>query len=287
MKNLSLLIFFKMLLICGHSQEVDAVADKTAILIGEQLKLELRAEFKKGQAVKWMEVDSMAGFEILNSSEIDTQLTELSTILTQKIILTSWDSGEWKIPSFILNRSRTKPITITVSFTEMDPNKPYNEIKAIIPVQRPGTYNWWWYFIFGAILAGLFFLFFPSSKKNIVKKDPEPVDAYKDAIYKLDNLKVNDALDHKKFHTELIHIFRQYLHRKKNIHSFSKTTGDLVIQIKSLQLPQKEYTQLSQALQISDMVKFAKYQPLPEENQQAIITIRENIDIIENLNHAV
>ena len=60
-----------------------------------------------------------------------------------------------------------------------------------------------------------------------------------------------------------------------------------MIQIKSLQLPQKEYTQLSQALQISDMVKFAKYQPLPEENQQAIITIRENIDIIENLNHAV
>ena len=33
MKNLSLLIFFKMLLICGHSQEVDAVADKNSILI--------------------------------------------------------------------------------------------------------------------------------------------------------------------------------------------------------------------------------------------------------------
>lgn len=287
MKNLSLLILFVMLTFRVCAQDVSATADKKSILIGEQIQLDLKAEFRKAQSLQWFGIDSIPRFEILNSSKIDTQLNGDNTILAQTLILTSWDSGSWKIPAFRLGRSQTEPITIEVAFSEMDPNKPYNEIKDIIPVQRPVTSKWWWYVIFGAVLIGLFFLFFPASKTKIAKEEPEPLNAYEDAITRLDKLALNDPLDHKGFHTALVQIFRQYLYRKKNIQSFSKTTDDLAIQIMSLELPAENYTKLVQTLQLSDMVKFAKYLPQPEENETALKIIRENIDSIEKVSHAV
>ena len=89
--------------------------------------------------------------------------------------------------------------------------------------------------------------------------------------------------DVKKYYTILINIFRDYLQKRKNVQSFSKTTEDIAQQIKKLNLPDNQYNVLVQTLQESDMVKFAKYQPLPEENKMAWETIKNSIVTIENI----
>lgn len=287
MKNLLLFLLFIMGAFYAWSQEVSAVADKDSILIGEQIKLELKASFKKDQPPAWFEYDSFPRFEILSSSVVDTQESGSGMVLSQSLVLTSWDSGSWKIPSFYLGRKSTDPISIEVSFTEMDPNKEYNDVKDILPVARPRESKWYWYLIMAVALIGLFLLFFPASKKNEEKKIVIPENAYRDAIQKLERLEENREADHKLFYTELVHIFREYLHRKKNIQSFSKTTDDLSVQVKSLHLSQGQYDELVHCLQQTDMVKFAKYQPLPGEKEQAMKTIRQSIDTIENLPNAV
>ena len=78
---------------------------------------------------------------------------------------------------------------------------------------------------------------------------------------------------------------RNYLQQRKNIHSFSKTTEDLSRQLSELQLNGSD--QLVQVLQRSDMVKFARYQPMFTENEQAIEVIKKNIISIEKTTHAV
>jgi hypothetical protein len=133
-----------------------------------------------------------------------------------------------------------------------------------------------------AVLIALFLLFFPPKEKKEVDAKPAVVeDPYKAALDRLE--KINPAGEPKYFYTELVDIFRNYLEKRKRIQSFSKTTDDLSMQMRQLQLPPEQYMQLVQTLRLSDMVKFAKYQPQPEENEEAIDVIKKNIIAIENL----
>ena len=108
--------------------------------------------------------------------------------------------------------------------------------------------------------------------------------AYKTALRKLEQLKTADIKDNKQLYTELIQIFREYLEKRKNIRSFSKTTDDLSLQISELSLPRDQFSELVQMLRLSDLVKFAQFQPAREENRQSIQVAEENIMLIEKLN---
>jgi hypothetical protein len=77
-------------------------------------------------------------------------------------------------------------------------------------------------------------------------------------------------------------VFREYLHRRKNIYSFSKTTEDLSPQIEKLDLDKGQYQDLVQTLMISDFVKYAKYQASEDERRNSLESIRESIVAIEN-----
>jgi len=128
----------------------------------------------------------------------------------------------------------------------------------------------------------LFLLFFPpKEEKSIVTTPVLTEDAYKAALRRLE--KINSTDEAKYLYTELVDIFRDYLHNRKNIQSFSKTTDDLSVQMRQLQLHNEQYNQLVQTLRMSDMVKFAKYQPQTKENEEAISVIEKNIITIENL----
>jgi hypothetical protein len=260
---------------------IAATVDKQKILIGEQLQLYLKAVFPKPGAATWFVVDSFPHFEILKKSKIDSQQTSEGLFLQQAITLTSWDSGRWTIPSFTLGSFKTNPILVAIGYTPMDPNQPYNDIKDIIEVQKPFASNWYWYLVGIAVLIALFLLFFPPKEEKTVAASLPPEDLYKAALSRLEKLKAVDEPKH--LFTELVDIFRNYLEKRKNIQSLSKTTDDLSVQIKQLQIPNEQYHQLVQTLRMSDLVKFAKYQPQTKDSEEAIEVIKKNIITIENL----
>jgi hypothetical protein len=268
----------------GFSQGLTATADKQAILIGEQFSLKLQGFFQKGQAAPWFGIDTIPHFEILERSKIDTQQNADNILLSQTLTVTSWDSGRWQIPALMAGRSKTNPITITVSFTSpFDPNQPYHDVKDILDVKAPNDSKWYWYLIGIIVLIALFMLFFPPTKKKETTEFVSDEGAYKTAIKKLGKLEERREPEPGIFYTELVHIFREYLHRRKNIQSFSKTTDDLSVQVKQLNLSTGKYTELVQTLRLSDMVKFARFQPSATENEQALQTIKESIIAIEGL----
>jgi BatD DUF11 like domain len=280
-------LFILLMTVAGASLSqnipVSATVDKQKILIGEQIQLYLKAVVKNGRGSNWFVVDSFPHFEILQRSKIDSQQTSEGLFLQQTITLTSWDSGRWAIPPFGFANLKTKPLVIDVTYSPMDPNQPYHDIKDIIEVQKPISSNWYWYLVGIAVLIALFLLFFPPKEEKTIAPLPVPVeDPYKTAIARLE--KLNTGEESKYFFTELINIFRDYLEKRKNIQSFSKTTDDLSIQMRQLQLPHDQYIQLVQALQLSDMVKFAKFQPTAKDKEESIQVITKNIMAIENLN---
>ncbi|HYK55063.1 MAG TPA: hypothetical protein VEV15_01185 [Flavisolibacter sp.] len=266
----------------SQRSSVSATVNKEKILIGEQVQLYLKAVLPKGGLLPWFVVDTFPHFEILQQSKIDSQLTSEGLFLQQTITLTSWDSGRWFIPAFSFANTKTKPVMVTVGYTQMAPDQPYNDIKDIIEVEKPFASNWYWYLIGIAVLVALFLLFFPPKQEKSIAATPVPAeDAYKAALKRLGKLNAGD--DPKYLYTELVDVFRDYLQKRKNIQSFSKTTDDLSVQIKELQLPVEQYHQLVQVLRLSDMVKFAKYQPQLRENEEAMSVIEKNIITIENL----
>ena len=76
----------------------------------------------------------------------------------------------------------------------------------------------------------------------------------------------------------------KFLRAQRETPWFSKTTEDLSIQIKKLNLDTDQYQQLVQALVLSDFVKYAKYQSTEEERRNSVESIKESIVAIENSN---
>ncbi|MFN2456922.1 MAG: hypothetical protein ABR502_01865 [Chitinophagaceae bacterium] len=271
----------------AFSQPVSIVAatDKRQILIGEQFQLTLQASFPRSTFVQWFSIDTIPHFEVLKRNKIDSGLAGNILTIKQTIILTSWDSGKWQLPPFFLKRSnKTKPIAISVSYSPFDPKQDYHDIKDILEVTRQKQTQWHWYVIGACLLLLLFILLFPSRKKKVTSTVVYDANIYKTSLEKLEKLKENIArTDNKSFYTELIHIYRDYLHKRKNIQSFSKTSDDLGIQIKQLNLSEHLFSPLLQTLRLSDLVKFAQYQTEIPENEKSIETIKQNIIAIENL----
>jgi hypothetical protein len=268
----------------GFSQRtaVSATVSDQNILIGEPFQLTLEASAPVSQKMQWFEIKELPHFEILKRSKIDSQVNGNKKTLVQTFTMTSWDSGRWQLPYFSLPRSnRTKPIAIEVSFSPFDPKQPYHDVKDILEVDRPGQVKWYWYLVGLALLVALFLLLFPGKKKK--KEEVLSEGAYKKALTRLAALKKKDPQDAKVFYTELVDIFREYLHRRKNIQSFSKTTEDLGKQVGQLHIPGSDYQQLLEVLQLSDFVKFARYKPSLSENQVSYDVIKKSIVSIENI----
>lgn len=269
----------------GQKVTVSASSDKNQIVIGEQIRLTLEAVVPRAEVIDWPRIDSIPHFEVLDAAKLDSQLSGEELILKQTLTLTSWDSGRWQIPSFAITRaSRTKPIVVDVGYSPFDRNQPYHDIKDIINVDRPGESYWYWYLIGAVLLIVFFLLLFPPKKKQPQVATFVPDEGiYKQSLNRLDKLRGAADGDPKPFHTELVDIFREYLFKRKGIQSFSKTTDDLGVQLGQLQLPKTVYQSLLQTLRLSDLVKFARFQPTVEENRTAVDIIKQSITTIEDL----
>ena len=283
MKGFIFLLLISFFSFSVSAQRVTATADKQKILIGEQFHIKLQANFNSGEPLEFFDLDSIPRFEILDRSQIDTSKFKDGVALIQNLTVTSWDSGKIQIAPFVLGGYRTKPLIIDVAYSPhpFDTTQAYHDIHDILEIKKPGETTWYWYLIGLLILILLFLLFFPKGKPGPKGEFVSDEGAYKKALKKLDALNKKGEVDSKVFYTELIQIFREYLHKRKNIYSFSKTTDDLSIQIEKLNLNRDQYHELLQTLRLSDLVKYAKYQPAQEENQNSVNDIREGIIAIE------
>ena len=287
--NKFFLIILLFLLFCNgiHAQNpppVIASTDKSKVLLGEQFDLVLGARFTKETDLVFFPVDSLPHFEIVQKSKIDTERTDENIVLTQRIKLISFDSGHWQIPALSLpgTQLKTKPITIDVVFSSpFDPKQDYHDVKDILSVKKPVDSNWYWYLIGAVLLLLLFILLFPRKKKP--KETLLDANAYRIAITELQKLKKEELAekDVKAFYVRLVDVFRKYLQAGKGLQSFSKTTDDLSLLILNVNLTSDRYNELVQTLRLSDAVKYAKFIPSTEENNQALETIRRSIEAIE------
>ena len=261
---------------------VKATIDKNKILIGEPIQLTLEAVVPGRESSRFFIIDSLAHFELLEHSKIDSVRKNTGMVLKQTFRITSFDSGHWVIPSFALNRRiKTDTLAVDVVFSPFDPGQDYHDIKDIIEINTPAPKTQWWYAAGGALLL-LLLLIWWLRKNKATRAVPaeQTVNPYEEAMRQLETLKTAKPAP-KQFYSELANIFRLYIFRKKGIRTLQKTTDDLVSQLGSLNLEKEQLEQLFQSLGLSDSVKFAKYIPTTEDNRFVFDTLRDSIMNIE------
>lgn len=283
-KTISILLFL-CAAISSHAQDkttVRASVDRNSILIGEPVRLTIEANFPITRPIHFINIDSLPHFEFLEKPSIDTTTSAVNTTLKQVFKITSFDSGHWVIPSFVLERNiATDTIPIDVGYSRFDPKQDYHDIKDIIEVNPVEKKNWFWFIISGIVLFVLIVIWLLSMrKKKTIAPVQQVINPYEEAMNQLEQLK-KDSLLPKQYYSELVDIFRLYIFRKKEILSLQKTTDDLILQLKNINLNKEPFAQLSQALRLSDFVKFAKYIPSSEDDTGSFNAIKNSIMTIE------
>ena len=259
---------------------------KNKILLGEPFELVIESSIPAGSIVRPLKIDTIPHFEFLSPPVSDT-IREAKGIQIKSVFsLTSFDSGHWVIPSYSISSGiRTDTIPIDVMFTPgFDSTQPYHDIKDVIAVETAEEgYPWWYYLAGGLLLLVLAVLILRKKKKKPVVKEVQERDAYSVAIEELQRLKKNRSSS-VEFYSKMTDVFRIYVLKRKGIQSLQKTTHDLVVKLQNLRPEKEKFDALAQALRMSDFVKFAKYQPTADDDEQSWLAIKNGIDELEKLN---
>lgn len=282
-----------------QAQTVKTFIDKQDILIGEQLNYKVVASFAPGVFnVHWLNVpDSMPHFELVDRSKIDTSSENGNTVLQQTLTLTSFDSGRWNTPAFVVNFDPVKDdATVNIATDSFMVNVGYapadssNQLRDIKPILDVTIKDYLWYYIGGGVLLAAVLGFFLWRYFKNRKKKPAPVfkgklPPYEEAMQELEKLKamqLQQPEEIKLFHTKLPEIFKWYISRKQQLNIMNKTTGDVLVYLTENKLPGETLSEAATALRISDAVKFAKYLPANEESSDALKKITAVITLIHS-----
>jgi hypothetical protein len=272
---------------------VKASIDSTHILVGDQLKLILEIDKPKDLNVRFPQLpDTFRNkIEVVNRSKIDTvKLDDNSRVkLTQKISITAFDSGKYLIPPFYfrmkdgtqLDSAATRELMFQVHGMKIDTTKGPVDIK--IPYNAPVSLKEVIPYILGIILIGalLFFIFYyiKWKKKNVplfVKPEKPAEPAHVIALRELDRIKSQKLWQQEKikqFYSEVADTIRVYIGNRFDIQAMEQTSAETIGTFRNNKelAPEGTVDQLQHILSLADLVKFAKYSPLVDDNNQTLM----------------
>ena len=177
-----------------------------------------------------------------------------------------------------------------MSFSKYDPGKDYHDIKDIVDIQNPyAKYIPW--AVAGITLLSLIVAVYFIQKKQFTKavaeeKAVSKLSPYDEAIKSLAELKKQQLAKNgqvKLYYTRLNDILRQFMLRKLQVASMVKTNDELVLQLRQLNISNEQFSQLAQALRMSDFVKFAKYLPDEKNNEENFSIIQSSVELLNSI----
>lgn len=277
----------------AQSLKATARLDSANILIGDQIKLFLEIDYPEDFEVEFPVVpDTLQDLiEVLDRSGIDT--IDLENESYQKQIqaytITSFDSGSYRIaPKWFriikngkIDSIPTNGVTLHVHTMAIDTTRGLTDIK--MPYDAPLTLKEVTPYILGVILIGaIIFLILYSikrKKKNqplfkLPVKPKEP--AHVIALRELDRIKSEKIWQKEKtkqYYSEVTDVLRNYIEERFEIPAMEQTTDEILGSFKYRKdlLNDKTFQNLSQILNLADLVKFAKYKTLPDDDNLTLV----------------
>lgn len=296
LKNIAIVLsLFVLQVQLAQAQQIQAraVLDSTNILIGDQVNLRLELSHPNNLDIEFPAIgDSLsASVEVIAQSPLDTfELDEENQIrIIQNLTITSFDSGQQVVPPFyfrlkydnLYDSIETLPASFFVHSMPLDTTKGPVDIKK--PYGAPVTLKEVTPYILGVILIGalIFFLFYYIQRrrknKPLFVKPPKPKEpAHIIALRELDRIKDEKLwqTEHlKDYYSMVSDTLRTYIEDRFNIQAMEYTTEETIQAFERQKelLSGKSLEELKSILSLSDLVKFAKYTPLPDDHNLTLM----------------
>lgn len=278
---------------------VNVAIDQDSIIIGDQIGLTLEVDHNIDYYICFpIHQDTLTkSVEIVEIFPIDTVKVDAEWLIEKQLyIITSFDSGTYVIPPFTITIDKgsrmdtlhTVPLKLYVNTMPVDMEQPIKDIKNIYGF--PITFKDLLPYILITLGAGLLAYIIVYVAKRIKRKEPilrilekpkipPEIIAYRE----LDNLKKEKLWQQgkvKEYYSRLTEIIRIYIEGRYLIMAMEQTSDEILLQFRQLELENSiEYDMLNELLNLADMVKFAKGQPLPDENNKHLNNAYKFVEI--------
>lgn len=260
-----------------------------SIAIGDHFKLEVTVDKDVMQGIAFPDFeDGMFNevVEILGEGGVDTVAMDGRNVtLKKEYLLTTFEDGHLGMghfPMLYLDKNVTDTIFsqdslfIKVATFEIDTaTMQIYDIKAPVGVPRH-PYEYLGYIagvILLALLVWLIVRYIAMRKRRgagVVRKPSEPPHIV--AIRALENIhhqKLWHKGRYKLYYTSITDVLREYIEERYGVQAMEMTSEEIVSALDGMEVPQKNYKALTELLSTADLVKFAKYEPDAEFNEEA------------------
>ena len=283
----------------AYAQEglLKAELDKDSILIGDHVVLTLTfAQDNSHQVGLPVFKDAIfPGIELVEERPFDTIKEAGKQVMMKKsFVVTSFDSATYSFPiPYILQRGAvvdtlfTNPVELYVNTIPVD-TATYHMFDIKAQVEYPRTFKEvlpLLLIILAALLLigfGIYMYIRWKKQKPLFSKPKKVEPPYVVAVRELQRLKDEKAWRQdrpKQYYTKLTDIFRVYVESSFSIHAMEKTSQEILDQLEGSELERKyPLAKLVELFSLSDLAKFAKYIPAPDENERAYLTVAEFVE---------
>jgi hypothetical protein len=227
--------------------------------------------------------------EVLRKSPPDTvSSNDRQFTLRQVLTITSFDSGYHAIPPLRFVYSirgdttgyftETSPVFLSVTTVETDEKADIKPIKP--PLRAPVTLReiliWAGIALLLAALGFLIYNFLVRKKAAppVVRTRLKPTipadEAALEALEMLRHKKLWQSGRVKEYYSEMTEIVREYIELRYPIRALEMTTQEIAAALRKDNVNPEALEKISRTLTLADLVKFAKEQPLPMENDLSL-----------------
>ena len=276
--------------VSAQSVTVDAKIDSLEILIGEQTRMRLQVSMDAKQHAHFpLFTDTIVkGVEILETAKPDSQLLNSGKrlIITQEYTVTSFDSALYYIPPMEVmvdnmpyqsNSLALKVYSVPVDTTQVDQFFGPKDIQKV-----PFVWSDWIGLIVCAILLvpmGILLVYLAKRLKDnkpiIRKVKVEPkLPAHQTAMNEIERIKAEKIWQkgqQKEYYTELTDVIRNYIMERFHFNAMEMTSSEIIEHLLETD-EKKDIDELKELFVTADLVKFAKHDPMMNENDANLVS---------------
>ena len=288
-------ILFLILMVAGvqvmEAQSVEASIDQIEMLVGEQAHVTLKAVAKENAKVEFPQCKPTEyvtpGVEVLacqpqDDKESDNGFVERSMVYT----LTSFDDTLYYIPPLTVKIDgkpyQSKSLALKVLTIEVDTAHAEKFFPPKGVQDNPFLWSEWslifWLSVLLLIISAITYYLYVRLRDNkpiithirIVKKLLPHQKAMKE-IEQIKADKMVTAENSKEYYTKLTDTLRKYIEERYGFSAMEMTSSEIIEKLMATQ-DQKALDELRELFTTADLVKFAKYSTLINENDKNLVS---------------
>ncbi len=274
-----------------HAQvQVEAAIDTISIRVGEQAHLSLTVTAPHGVSVQMPRYKSQQmmtpGVEVIDDQHADTTtVDDKLTKITRHYTLTSFDERLYYLPPLTVRvngkpyKSRSmalKVLTVDVDTLHLNKFYPPKDVQ-----DNPFSWDEWRGVFFLSFLLVIFL--FTAYYLSLRMKDNKPILIpvkmvkrllpHQKAMKEIEELKTEHMAatgDVKEYYTKLTETLRKYIEERFGFSAMEMTSAEIIQRLRGEQ-DQEKIDELKMLFETADLVKFAKYSTLINENDLNLV----------------